>query len=113
MLYNKVTLLCIQKHKDCSSYCNKGNSHKFGRPTDGLKSLVQTRIVLATLPSPAGTKEFSERQVGALLGLPPSTYKGAVKGIRPRTAILEGVHIIPKSDIFQGSSQESNGENVG
>ena len=48
-------------------------THQFGRPTDDLRSLVQI-IELETLPSPTATKEFSKREVGTLLGFPPTTH---------------------------------------
>jgi len=56
-----------------------------GRPTDDMRSLVQT-IVLGTLPSPTEPKKHSNQKIAELLELPFSTYSRAVKAVTIKRA---------------------------
>ena len=59
MLDNKLLYYAFKNIKNVLPISTR-TSHQFGRPTDDLRSLFQT-IVLAALPSPNATKEYSER----------------------------------------------------
>ena len=81
----------LKNIKTCLHHATQ-TTHKFGRPTDDMRSLVQT-IIHATLPSPsASTKKFSSRQVAGLLGLPLITYLRGIKAVKGKRAAQEGIH---------------------
>ena len=55
-----------------------------GFPTDDRRSLVQT-IILGTQPSPTATsKQFSSRQIEAVLDLPLFKYLRGVKAVKSK-----------------------------
>ena len=75
-------------------------THKFGRPTDDMRSLASPDYHPCNSTLTNCTKKVSSRQVASLLDLSLTTYLRGVKAVKANTAALEGIHTPPKSVYF-------------